>query len=110
MEQFLRPGYRVGPPAPETPEPKGRGRPRKRVLEGALDLGKKRFRWCASKRRIADEERIAAMERKIVCLQALSSLRAPENARGENVVQAEEDNRRDVEIRAEDWVYWVGVA
>ena len=99
----MGPGYRVRPP--ETPEPaRRRDRPRKEVPEAALDLGKKRFRRCDSKRRIACEERIAAMERKIVCLQALSSLRAPENARGENAVQAEEDNRRDVEIPEEDWV------
>ena len=30
--------------------------------------------------------------------------RYDDNARGENVVQAEEDNRRDVEIPEEDWV------
>ena len=51
----MRPGYWLKAPA-ETP--RSVGRPRKEVPEGALPLGEPRFRWCDSKKRIADEQRM----------------------------------------------------
>ena len=61
MLRFLSPGYQLRPPRP--PEPKrGVGRPPREVFEGALELGEKRVRMCASKKQLTDEHRIVALE------------------------------------------------
>ena len=70
MLRFLSAGFKVRPQVP--PEPKRRaGRPPRAVPEGALDLGETRVRMRASKKKLADELRIAALEKKVESLQAI---------------------------------------
>ena len=71
MERFLSPGWRARPAEP--PQPKRGGRPAQEVREGALHLGDKRHRSCASKQREEEKLELAAMKRRIEVLEARAS-------------------------------------
>ena len=63
--------------------------------EGALDLGERRLRTCASKRKLADEQRLAALEKKVECLQALCSEEVAQDERMQKVLQLVEQADED---------------
>ena len=69
MERFFSPGYKVKPKE----EAKRKGRPPVMAAEGALDLGEKRPRDCASRKKEFDEEAIRELRRRVGVLETLSS-------------------------------------
>ena len=97
MERFFSPGYKVRPPGP--PGPTSRvGRPRREVPEGALDLGERQLRTCASKKNLRDEHRFAALERQVECLRALCSEEVAQDERLQKVLQLVEHADEDLII------------
>ena len=94
MKRFLSPGYQLRPPKP--PEPKRAvGRPKRPAPEGALDLGEKRPRLCASKKALSDEMRIAALERKVEALHVASSQEVSRDERVDKLMQLVEQADED---------------
>ena len=96
MERFLSPGYKVSPKVEATP--KARGRPKVNAAEGALDLGEKRPRVCASKKVVVDEQRMREMERRLELLETVHSEAAASDDKLQKVLslheQAEEENKQ----------------
>ena len=96
MERFLSPGYKVSPKVEATT--KARGRPKVNAAEGALDLGEKRPRVCASNRVVADEQRMREMERRLQLLETVQSEAAEKDEKLQQVLslheQAEEENKQ----------------
>ena len=99
MKRFLSLGYQLRPPKP--PEPKRAvGRPKRPAPEGALDLGEKRPRLCASKKALSDEMRIAALERKVEALHVASSQEVSRDERVGKLMQlVEQADEETAELR-----------
>ena len=63
MERFLSPGHKLTPPtAPVRP---AKGRPPRKVPDGALALGETRLRRSGSVKHVILEEDLASMKRQI---------------------------------------------
>ena len=95
MMRFLSPGWKV---RPQSPERKKVGRPKATAVEGALDLGEKRRRSCASKKLIVDEQRMREMERRLEVLETIHSEQGCSDEKVQKVLslheEAEEENKQ----------------
>ena len=72
MERFLKPGFIARPKEEDKPKA-SRGRPKVKAAEGALDLGEKRPRVCASNKVVVEEQRMQEMERRLELLETVHS-------------------------------------
>ena len=94
MERFLSPGFKVKPKV----EAKPKGRPKVKAAEGALDLGEKRPRVCASNKVVLEEQRMREMERRLELLETVHSQAAASDDKLQKVLslheQAEEENKQ----------------
>ena len=75
MERYLSPGYKVKPKE----EAKPKGRPPVKAAEGALDLGEKRPRACASREKEFEKRLIRELRRSVEVLPTLSSAASTED-------------------------------
>ena len=69
MQRYLSPGYKVK----HEEEAKPKGRPPVKAAEGALDLGEKRPRACASRKKEFEKRLIRELRRSVEVLPTLSS-------------------------------------
>ena len=74
MQRYLSPGYKVKPKE----EAKPKGRPPVKAAEGALDLGEKRPRACASREKEFEKRVIRELRRSVEVLPTLSSAASTE--------------------------------
>ena len=99
MLRFLSLGYKVKDP--ETLEPKKRvGRPPRVVPEGALELGEKRVRVCASRAQVSEKLKMESLERQLKSLQAMVSQDDTEDKRLAKVMQMVEEASTHAHMRA----------
>ena len=94
MERFLRQGFKVRPKVKAKPK----GRPKVKAAEGALDLGEKRLRSCASKNGVIDEQRMREMERRLELLETVASQATSSDEKVQAALslhaEAEEENKQ----------------
>ena len=83
---------------PQSLERKKVRRPNGKVVEGALGLGEKIRRSCASKKLIVDEQRMREMERRLEVLETIHSEQGCSDEKVQKVLslheEAEEENKQ----------------
>ena len=96
MEKFLSPGWTARPKAEANPKPKGR--PKKEVPEGAMTLGERRPRMTDSNQKLAKEQEIKEMQRRLQAMEAALAEASGTDEKVEKMMtlhnQAEEENKK----------------
>ena len=98
MDRFLKPGFQAKPREGPPVTPRAKGRPKTKALEGALELGEKRVRLCASKKNVLNEQMVLELLRRVELLETVQSEAAAPDEKVQKALslqeQAEVENRR----------------